>query len=75
MQDAIEIDAVELEVNGCLVEKTKTFITEFGEVYIGLFFRGSWMNVHSSTINKYVKKKSDILELYKQEHGNTTYYS
>jgi hypothetical protein len=75
MQDAIEIDAVELEVDGCLVEKTKTFITEFGEVYIGLFFRGCWMNVHSSTINKYIKKKSNILELHKQENRNTTYYS
>jgi hypothetical protein len=56
MQDSIEIKKAKIFVNGAEVTETKTFLTEYGEVYIGLFHDGKWMNVHSSDLKKYLSK-------------------
>lgn len=78
MQDATEIGSVEFEYHGVKVEKTRTFITEYGEVYIGLLVRGCWVNIHSKSIHEYIKDKKhghNLVGLTQQEHRQTTCYS
>lgn len=60
MQDSIEIKQAKFSVDGVEVTATKTFMTESGEIYIGLYHQGKWLNVHSSQVKKYLSNEKEI---------------
>lgn len=57
MRDATEISKVQFEYNGFVVERTQTYITCNGEIYVGLYHRGCWVNVPGNDLRRYIKKK------------------
>jgi hypothetical protein len=61
MQDAHNINDVKFEVNGKKVGKTQTFITQSGEVFIGLYSGGAWMNVRANEIVKYISPRETFV--------------
>jgi hypothetical protein len=61
MQDAQNINDVKFEVNGKAVEKTQTFMTQSGEVFIGLYRDGCWMNVRANELIKYLSPKETFV--------------
>lgn len=60
MQDAIEISEAKFSVDGVEVTQTKTFIAENGEIYIGLYHEGKWMNVHNNNVKNYLQNEKEI---------------
>jgi len=60
MQDSIEIKQAKFSVDGVEVTATKTFMTQSGEIYIGLYHAGKWLNVHSSQVKKYLSNEKEI---------------
>ena len=60
MQDSIEIKEAKFSIDGVKVTDIKTFLTESGEVYIGLYHQGKWLNVHSSQVKKYLNHEKEI---------------
>jgi hypothetical protein len=48
-------------VNGKKVGKTQTFITQSGEVFIGLYSGGAWMNVRANEIVKYISPRETFV--------------
>lgn len=59
MRDATEISKVQFEYNGVDVERTQTYVTCNGEVYIGLYHKGSWVNVRGVDLHRYIKKNKE----------------
>jgi len=59
MRDAKEISNVRFEYNGFDIERTETFITCNGEVYIGLYHQGRCVNIRGTDIHRYIKKTKE----------------
>lgn len=57
MLDSKELKELKITYNGENVESTKTFVTEYGEIYIGLLTKGSWVNIRSSDFSKITKSE------------------
>jgi hypothetical protein len=55
MLDAKELKELNFTHDGVKVEATRTFVTEYGEIYIGLLVKGCWVNIKSSDFAKRTK--------------------
>jgi hypothetical protein len=60
MLGSIELKDLKLTYNGEEVESTKTFVTGHGEIYIGLYVKGCWVNIKSSEFGRIAKSEDEF---------------
>jgi len=56
MRDSLKIEDLEFQYMGKKIIPTQTYVTPYGEIYIGFKKTdGTFVNIHSSDVKKYIK--------------------